>query len=77
MVKKKIIAPVTEPTDWLSSIVIVQKMDGILTICLYPKDFNAAVKRPYAMPVIDDITSEIQGAKIFSAFDAKKGFWQI
>ena len=76
MVKNKIITPVTEPTDWVSSIVIVQKKDGNLRICLDPKDLNAAVKRPhYTMPVLDDITSEIQGAKVFSTFDAKNGYW--
>ena len=29
---------VTEPTDWVSSLVIVHKPDGRIRVCLYPKD---------------------------------------
>ena len=29
------------------------------------------------MPVLDDITSQLQSAKVFSTFDAKTGYWQI
>ena len=34
MVKANIIAPVTEPTEWISSMVVVPKKNGTLCICL-------------------------------------------
>ena len=38
MEQQKIIAKVTEPTEWVSSLVVVQKPDsGKLRICLYPR----------------------------------------
>ena len=43
MVRANIIAPVTEPTQWISSIVVVPKKNGTLRICLDPKEVNAAI----------------------------------
>lgn len=78
MTKDKIIAPISEPTDWVSSMVVVEKKNGSLRICIDPKDLNDAMKRShYPTPTIDDITNDLKGAKIFSTFDTKNGYWQI
>ena len=37
------IEKVDQPTEWVNSIVIVEKEDGNLRICLDPKDLNRAV----------------------------------
>ena len=47
MVDKEIIAPVTEPTPWVSSMVIAQKKDGKVRICLDPKHLNKAIMRSH------------------------------
>ena len=71
----EVIAPVSNPTDWVSSIVLVEKGEK-LRICLDPKDLNKAIKRcHYPMPTIDDILPELANAKIFSVLDVKHGFW--
>ena len=38
------IEKVDQPTEWVNSIVIVEKEDGNLRICLDPKDLNRAVQ---------------------------------
>jgi len=43
--KKGIIQKVTDPTDWISSMIIVSK-PGKLRICLDPYDLNKAIQRP-------------------------------
>ena len=40
MVEKKVIVPVTEPTPWVSSVVVVQKKNRIF---LDPRDLNRAI----------------------------------
>lgn len=40
---EQIIAKVTEPTPWVSSMVVVPKPDGTLRGCLDPRDLNKAV----------------------------------
>ena len=47
MVKLGVIKPVTEPTKWVNSMVIVEKPGGNLRICLDPKDLNKAIKRQH------------------------------
>lgn len=42
-----IIERVSQPTDWVNSLVVVEKPIGKLRICLDPKDLNSAIKRPH------------------------------
>ena len=78
MVSNDIITKVTEPTDWVNSMVVVQKSNGDLRVCLDPRDLNKAIKRPYyPVPTLNDVTSELAGAKHFSVLDARSGYWQI
>ena len=68
---------VIEPTDWISSQVVVRKGNK-LRLCIDPRDLNKALKRShYPMPTIEEVLPELSKAKIFSVADAKNGFWQI
>ena len=49
MEQKGIIAKTLEPTEWISSMVVVAK-PGNVRICLDPKDLNRAVQRPKSVP---------------------------
>jgi hypothetical protein len=72
-----VIKSVTEPTDWVSSMVVVTKPNKDLWICIDPRDLNSAIKRShYQLPTIEEITAEIGAHKsmIFSVLDAKKNF---
>ena len=78
LVKQDIIAPVTEPTPWITSIVVVPKKNGALRICLYPKDFNKAILREkYSLPTIKGIVTHLHGAKVFTILEVSKGFWHV
>ena len=69
MVKQGIIVPVDEPTDWVNSLVVREKPNGSLRICLDPKDLNKAIKREhYPVPTVDMVTNRLQGATLFSPF---------
>ena len=78
MERMNVITPVDEPTDWVSSLVVVKKKNGKLRVCLDPRDLNRAIKREhYQLPSRDEITAQFAGAKYFSKLDASSGFWQI
>ena len=78
MVADGVIALVTEATDWVSSMVVVHKPSGALRICIDPKDLNQAIKREhYPLPTIEELTTRLGKAKIFTVLDASNGFWQI
>ena len=70
----QILTPVSEPTPWMSSMVIVKKPNGNIRVCLDPKNLNKVLKRShYPMPTIDDILPVLSRAKVFSEFDVKMG----
>ncbi|KAK0141090.1 hypothetical protein N1851_021892 [Merluccius polli] len=75
----RIIAKVTEPSEWVNSFVVVEKpRTGKLRVCLDPRDLNKAIKRPhYPLPTLEDITHKLAGAKYFSVLDARSGYWAI
>ena len=73
-----VIEKIDEPTDWVSSLVIVEKPNGQIRLCLDPRDLNKAIKRHHhPMPTVDEILSKLGGAKVFSKLDASSGYWQI
>ena len=75
--EKGIIAKAVEPSEWISSMVVVAKPSKI-RICLDPKDLNQAVQRPkFQMPTLEELLPELSKARIFSSFDAKDGFYQV
>ena len=78
MVKKGVIVPVSQPTEWVSSLTYPCKPDGTLCICLNPKDLNKArVWEQFRAPTFDEISHHLSGATCFSKLDAKDGFWSI
>jgi len=78
MEKRGVIRKVEEPTDWVSSMAIVEKPDGSLRICLDPRHLNKAIKREhFQLPTIEDITTRMVNAKWFTKLDANRGYWQI
>ena len=68
-----------QPTDWVNSLVVIEKpKTKKLRICLDPRPLNAAICREhFQLPTIEDITTRLTGARIFSKLDANHGYWQI
>ena len=79
MIEQGVILPVDEPTDWVNSMVVVEKKNSDqLRICIDPRDLNKAIKREhYKLPTIEEIMTRVNGAQYFSTLDAKSGYWQI
>ena len=78
LTERDIIAPVTAPTPWVSSLVVVPKKDGKLRLCLDPKDLNQVIQREhYPLPTIEDVATRLHGAKVFTKLDVKNGFWHV
>ena len=73
-----VIQKVDRPTKWVNSLVIVEKRNGSLRLCLDPRDLNRAIRREhYRIPTAEDIASRLNGKKLFSIVDEKDGFWQV
>ena len=91
LVKKDVLEKVTEPTEWVNSFVIVEKVidssnahspnhviKKSIRLCIDPKDLNEALERePYYSRSIYELISMFAGAKVFTIVDMDKGYWQV
>ena len=72
------LAKINEHTDWVNSMVMTEKKNGDVRICIDPKYLNTAIKREhFQIPTKEEILGELAGAKYFSKMDATAGFHQI
>ena len=70
LLEQEVIVPVTEPTDWVSSLAYSWKADGDLRTCLNPTHLNKAIRRDhYRTPTLEEITHDLAGSKKFTKVD--------
>ena len=73
-----VIVEVHEPSEWVSSMVVVSKKNGSVRVCLDPRDLNRAIRRQhFKLPTREEIMARFSGATVFSKLDAAQGFWQL
>jgi hypothetical protein len=61
------LAKVTEPTPWVSQLVIAHKKSGDLRICVDPKELDKAlIKERYTMPVLEEHVFEMGKSRFFT-----------
>ena len=78
LVEKGIVASVDKPTDWVHNLVITEKRDGRMRVCLDPKPLNKAIKRKwYEIPTPSYVQSRLSGMKIFTVIDMKDEYWHV
>ena len=72
-----VIRKVDEPIEWVNSLVVVEKPKSKkLRICLDPRPLNKAIRREhFQLPTLEDITTRLTGACIFSKLDANHCYW--
>lgn len=67
-----------EAREWTHNLVIVEKKNGTLRVCLDPDELNKHIKKQqYLIPNVEDILNKLQGATFFSVLDIKDGFYHI
>jgi hypothetical protein len=65
-------------TDWVSNLVLVNKKQGTICVCVYYRDINKACpKDNYLTPFVDHIVDDCAGSEIFSFMDDFFGYNQI
>ena len=78
MEKDGIIVEVNRPTDWVNSLVVREKPNGSLKVCLEPKDLNKTIKREhYPVPTVDLVTPKLHGSTLFSRLNAENAYWHV
>ena len=71
--------PISESSEWVNSMVIVEKPNSKLRICLDPSDLNKANKchHHHHLPTTEEILSKLSNGKVVTRLDASCRYWQI
>ena len=71
-----VISKVTQLTEWVNSMVIVEKPNNKgIRICLDPKNLNHSLKSEhYRSKTLEEVTAKLTTAKYPSRFDCQSGF---
>lgn len=79
MEKNKIIVKITEPTEWVNALVLVEKpKNRKLRVCLDPRPLNKAIQRPhYPLPTLKDVTTKLTCVRYFSVLGARSVSWPV
>ena len=74
-----VIKPVTQPTDWLSNILVKEKPNGKRRICIDPSQtINRAIRRPeYTISTIEEKLPLLTNAKVFTIVNVAEPFHTI
>lgn len=76
--KNTIVEKVDFLTAWVNSILLIDKPNGKLIICLDSKSLNKYTKRMhYIIPICEDILGKLGDKSIFTVIDMKDGLWKI
>ena len=66
-------------TDWVSNLVITEKRNGKIRICLDRKPLNAAISgnATSSLATAADIQGKLSGKRLFAVIELKDGFWHV
>ena len=63
--------------EWISNLVLV-KRESKLRLCLDPSELDQAIRRVnHQIPTVEEMLLDFTMVKVFSALDAKNGFWHL
>ena len=78
LIHSGVISKVTTPTEWVNSMVIVEKKNGSLRICIDAQELNDNTMRQYnTVPTPEEISSKLYGSCIFTVIDMADCYWHI
>ena len=78
LTQRNVIIPVEEPTPWVSQMVVAEKKNGDLRVCIDPRHLNKALQREhYTLPVLDDVLHDLGQSRVFTKADLKSGYWHV
>ena len=76
--KLVVIEKVEGPTSWVNPLVVVEKPNGDIRICLDMRQANLAIVREkHPLPTVEETLQEVSNAKVFSKLDLNMAFHQI
>lgn len=78
LIKRDIICKIEEPTEWVNNIVIVEKANNKIRICLDPIHLNKNIcLDQFPIPTVDELAVKLKNKSVFTVLDLKEGFYHV
>ena len=78
LIHSGVISKVTTPIEWVNSMVIVEKKNSSLRICIDARELNDNIMPQYnTVPTPEEIPSKLNGSCIFTVKDMADCYWHI
>ena len=78
LLDQDIIEHTPAPTTWCSPIVVVNRKEGRIRLCLDLRQANQAIMRThYPIPTVNELLEKVSGSVLFSKIDLRAGYYQI
>ena len=78
MLNDSVIEDATQPSPWVSNLVVVPKSSGGVRVCCDLRELNKVVVRErHVLPKVEDTLQNLRGSKYFAKIDLKSGFFQL
>ena len=72
--RMRVIEKVSEPTEWVNSLVVVEKPNKSEQLCLDPRNLNKSIlQEHYPMKTAEEVAAKVNNAKVYSVLDASNG----
>jgi len=69
---------VDKPFDWVSEMVVTEKISGDLRICLDHRPLIDVLKREqYTLPTIEETLTQLSYVKVFTKLHIANGYWHV
>ena len=73
-----VVSKFDHPTEWVNSLVTVEKKDGSLRLWLGPKDLNEHILRDFkTIPSPEEISCKLHDKEYFTVIDMRDCYWHI
>lgn len=78
LTSRGIIQPVNDPLKRVNNIVIIEKPNKTLRICIDPNELNKHIVREiYPLPTLEEISTKLNNTNIYYVFDIKGAYYHI
>ena len=78
LVEQDIIEPVEHASQWVSPVVVSNKENGDIRLCIDMRQANTAIVRErHPIPTVDELLLDMSKSNVFSKLDLKWGFHQL
>ena len=78
LVKRGVLVPVKELTQWVSQMAVVHEQNEMLRLCIDPQPLNQALMREhYKLATLNEVLPNMNNAKMFSKLDVQEAFWHV